>query len=316
MDSAMEMLPEDVLICILLFVAPRSLRHASCVCKRWNALLNSEYMKSMRFRERWHNYATGQLLPMQLYAPRMLYRTAITMGDDGKVYTFCNAGPHGWHVLCEGRIVCFLWYHALNLFAMCPTFAVVGTRIYFRLQGLLRISDAGETGVFVKETPWKILSSNGKVYALCNRKVLVIEGLTVTHTIECRKWIDFAVLGDTLFGAPRDSGTVVMWRDGVSTNIVDMPHGVLVGHKDKLYSLYGSTIYTRDSTGLVTSMCMMDDVFDLTFVGDTMCVAGRDDIHVCGKQLVTIKAKTVCAIIGTDTELTVLKNERGVVKYV
>ena len=310
----METLPTDVLICVLLFVTPRSIRHASCVCKRWNTLLNSEYMKSMRFRERWHSYATGQLLPMQLHVSPMFFRAAISMGDDGKVYTFCHAGKNAWHVWCEGRIMWCLGYHAPDMFRLCPTFAVVGTRIYFRLENVLRISDAGEQGVSVQETPWKILSSNGKVYVLCRGKVLVIEGLTVTRTIECRKWTDFAVLGDTLFGAPHDSGTVVMWRDGVFTTLVDMPHGVLVGHKDKLYSLCGSTIYTRDSTGLVTRMYMMDDVFDLAFVGDTMCVASSTDIIVYGK--VTLPAKRVWSILGTERELTVLKNARVVVKYV
>jgi hypothetical protein len=307
----METLPEDLLICILLFVAPRTLRHASCVCKRWNALLNSEYMKSMRFRERWHNYATGQLLPVQLNAPRMLFRTSISMGDDGKVYTLCHTAPHGWHVLCEGRIKSFLWIHGQDLFGMCPTFAVVGTRIYFRQHGLLRIYNEIRSE-YVKETPWKILSSNGKVYALCRRKVIVIEGFTVTHTIECGTWLDFVVLGDTLFGT-HGSGTVVMWRDGVFTD-TDMPHGILVVHKDKLYSLHERTVYTLDSTGLVTSLCMEDEVFGLTFVGDTMCVAGRDSFRVCDKH--TIEAKDLCAIIGTDTELTVLKNQRAVVKYV
>jgi len=51
----MEQLPEDVLICILLLVGPR----APCVCKRWYTLLNSEYMKSVWHKERWHDYASG-----------------------------------------------------------------------------------------------------------------------------------------------------------------------------------------------------------------------------------------------------------------
>jgi hypothetical protein len=309
----METLPEDVLICILLFVAPRSLRHASCVCKRWNALLNSEYMKSMRFKERWHNYATGQLLPMHMQPGDEV--SAMTVGDDGKVYT-CSNNSNEWSISGEGQVK---WKIKPGR-QMCRTFAVVGERCYIRTGYQLCIND-GMTCSYVYCTPWKILSSNGIVYVLCGysgysgRHVFCLKESSVINVIYLRdQWLDFAVMGDTLFGA-RNEGCIVMWKDGVFTEL-DVPCGDLVVHRNKLYTLCTGVIFIWDGKER-SSLLTRGRVLDIAFVGDTMCAISYDMVHVWERtRLVKIMADRPLAILGTDTELIVLKISRRLVKYI
>jgi len=269
--------------------------------------------------QRWPSYAALELHPRRLITEAQ--NEFMTTGDDGEVYILFQATHHLWQVMRGTRVVWELHKDFISPGALqgCPTFAVVGTTMYFSCNAGLGVGyDGKPTDIiyFHDGTPRKIIGANGKVYVLTYKEIRVIDGHRCEHLkyMDDAQWGDMAIDGDLIYGATCDG--LVVFDKGIITPITGPP-GKIDIFNGVLYCAKGAAVYARVG-GSFVQMVLHAGVKNFTVVEQAICIATEYAIFVYTDKghMLRISCPHARKIWGSASTLYAIDHHGNVMKYI